>query len=323
MIQTAPERGGSRSLGEVTPSPDSIVSARGVVKRFGAAQALDGLDLTVAAGEVVGFLGPNGSGKSTMIRILLGLLRHDAGEVTVFGRDPHRDAVAIHRRLAYVPGDVTLWPTLTGGECIDLLLSVRGVADPAATARDALIERFALDPAKKADTYSKGNRQKVAIIAALAAPAELLVFDEPTSGLDPLMTRAFIEAVGERADAGTAVLMSSHLLGEVEQLAGTVTIIRDGATVRSGPLTELRHLRRSRVRFTAAAGAADRLGRLPGVHDLQLSAVGTAEEVTCTVEADRIGALTAALAEIGPSALSIEPPSLEELFLHTYSDVRR
>ncbi|MFT3659983.1 MAG: ABC transporter ATP-binding protein [Gordonia sp. (in: high G+C Gram-positive bacteria)] len=297
-----------------------VIDAHGLVKRYGRFTALDGLDLTVHAGETVGFLGPNGAGKSTTIRVLLGLLRYDGGSVTVFGADPHRDAVAVHRRLAYVPGDVTLWPNLTGGECIDLLLSARGVADPAATRRDELVERFDLDPRKKSDAYSKGNRQKVAIIAALAAPADLLILDEPTSGLDPLMNRAFIDSVREHAEQGAAVLMSSHSLADVEQLCSTVTIVKAGRTVRSGSLSDLRHLRRSRVTATVPSDAAPTLERLAGIHDLTVEDAGGADEVSFTVEAEHLGELTAALAAVSPTALSIEPPSLEELFLHTYSD---
>ncbi|GAC57532.1 putative ABC transporter ATP-binding protein [Gordonia hirsuta DSM 44140 = NBRC 16056] len=301
-----------------------MIEVSGLVKHFGKFVAVDGLDLRVPAGAITGFLGPNGSGKSTVIRVLLGLLRYDAGTVRVFGGEPRRDAVQIHRRLAYVPGDVALWPQLTGGECIDLLLSVRGVADSASTRRDELIERFALDPTKKTDAYSKGNRQKVAIIAALAAPCDLLLLDEPTSGLDPVMTRMFIEEVRARAEDGAAVLMSSHLLAEVEQLCTTVTLIAEGRTVQAGTLDQLRHLRRSRVVATVPAAARQRLAATDWVHDLQTAPVRQARiEARFTVDADHLGRVAGLLADLAPRTLSIEPPSLEELFLHTYSAAAR
>ncbi len=223
-----------------------MIEVRGLVKRFGPVRALDGLDLAVRRGEVHGFLGPNGAGKSTTLRALLGLLRSDGGTASVFGLDPWRDGVAIHRRLAYVPGDVALWPNLSGGETIDLLLRMRG-ADPRAGRREELLERFRLDPTRRGRAYSKGNRQKVALVAALAADVDLLVLDEPTSGLDPLMEQVFAACVAERVAAGTTVLLSSHILSEVERLADRVTIIREGRTVESGSLAELRHLRRSRL----------------------------------------------------------------------------
>ena len=244
------------------------IEVRGLVKTFGSARALDGLDLEVEAGEVHGFLGPNGAGKSTTIRVLLGLLRTDAGAVRVFGLDPWRDATDIHRRLAYVPGDVSLWPNLSGGETIDLLLRMRGV-DPRTTRRAELLERFELDPTKKGRAYSKGNRQKVALVAAFAAPVDLLVLDEPTSGLDPLMEQVFNTCLAEHKAAGTTVLLSSHILSEVERLADRVTIIRAGRAVESGTLGELRHLRRNRVR-AEVSGAVPDLRHLDGVHDVEV-----------------------------------------------------
>ena len=212
----------------------STISASGLVKRFGDVTALAGLDLEVAQGEVHGFLGPNGAGKSTTIRILLGLLRADGGRVTLLGGDPWHDAVALHRRLAYVPGEVSLWPNLSGGEVIDLLGRMRGGVD--GKRRAELLERFELDPSKKCRSYSKGNRQKVALVAALAADVELLLMDEPTSGLDPLMEALFQEVVREIAAEGRTVLLSSHVLAQVEALAGRVTIIRTGRAVASGSL---------------------------------------------------------------------------------------
>src|SRR3954452_10134846 len=245
---------------------NAVISVRDLVKSFGSVRALDGLDLQVRPGEVHGFLGPNGAGKSTTIRALLGLLRVDSGTATVFGQDPWQDAVAIHRRLAYVPGDVALWPNLSGGETIDLLLRMRGV-DPGAGHREELLERFDLDPTKKGRAYSKGNRQKVALVAAFAADVDLLVLDEPTSGLDPLMEQVFNECVAERLERGTTVLLSSHILSEVERLADRVTIIRDGRAVESGTLDELRHLRRSRITATLVR-VPDGLDGVPGVHGL-------------------------------------------------------
>ncbi|MFW0785411.1 ABC transporter ATP-binding protein [Gordonia sp. CPCC 206044] len=294
---------------------DLVIEAEGLVKTFGSFRALDGLDLSVGRGEIAGFLGPNGAGKSTTIRILLGMYRREGGHAAVFGADPAVDAVAIHRRLAYVPGDVNLWPQLSGGECIDLLLSLRGVRRESATRKAELIERFDLDPTKKAATYSKGNRQKVALVAALAADCELLILDEPTSGLDPLMTRQFTECVREVAATGSAVLMSSHILAEVEELCESVTIIRAGKTVQSGPLAELRHLRRSRVTATIAGGGAD-LGTVDGVHDFD----STGDSVTFTVDDAGLAGVTRALAGHDVQALAVEPPSLEELFLHAYGD---
>jgi len=215
-----------------------VIEAVGLQKTFGRFRALDGLDLAVQPGEVHGFLGPNGAGKSTTLRILLGLMRPSGGTARLFGEDPWRCAPRLHRRLAYVPGDVSPWPNLSGGETIDLLLRMRGVSG---TGRKAeLLQRFHLDPTKKGRAYSKGNRQKVALVAAFAVPTELLILDEPTSGLDPLMEQVFDECVAEHKAAGGTVLLSSHILSEVERLADRVTIIRDGRTVETGTLAELR-----------------------------------------------------------------------------------
>src|SRR5713226_4918780 len=244
--------------------PEAITIA-GLTKSFGLTLALDGLDLSVRTGEVHGFLGPNGSGKSTTIRVLLGLLRADAGQVRLLDGDPWRDAVALHRRLAYVPGDVTLWPNLSGGEVIDLLGRLRGGMD--AKRRDSLIERFDLDPAKKARAYSKGNRQKVAVISALASDVELLMLDEPTAGLDPLMEAAFRACITEERGRGRTVLLSSHILSEVEALCDRVTIIRRGRAVESGTLADLRHLTRTSISAELAA-PPEGLDRLPGIHGL-------------------------------------------------------
>ncbi|WP_285777259.1 ABC transporter ATP-binding protein [Microtetraspora sp. NBRC 13810] len=290
----------------------NAISVSGLVKTFGRTRALDGLDLTVRTGEVHGFLGPNGSGKSTTIRVLLGLLRADSGTARLLGGDPWRDATALHRRLAYVPGDVTLWPALSGGETIDLLGRMRGGLDPAR--RAGLIDRFELDPRKKGRAYSKGNRQKVALIAALASDVELLVLDEPTSGLDPLMEAVFQECVREERRAGRTVLLSSHVLGEVEALCDRVSIIRAGRTVESGTLAELRHLTRTSIEAEPST-AAPRLAGLPGVHDVRV----TGDRVSCQVDGDALGAAVRELAATGVRSLVSRPPTLEEMFLRHYT----
>jgi ABC-2 type transport system ATP-binding protein len=291
----------------------AAVEISGLTKSFGAVRALDGLDLTVPSGEVVGFLGPNGAGKSTTIRVLLGLLRADAGTVRLLGADPWDDAVALHRRLAYVPGDVSLWPTLTGGEAIDLLGRLRGGLDP--ERRDDLLARFELDPTKKARTYSKGNRQKVALVAALAADVELLLLDEPTSGLDPLMEAVFNQCIGEARAEGRSVLLSSHILAEVEKLCDRVTIIRNGRTVESGTLAELRHLTRSSVTVVTDRDPAA-LAAHPAVHGLAVAG----DRATFLVDNAELDAVVRSLAELGVRSLVVSPPSLEELFLRHYGD---
>jgi ABC-2 type transport system ATP-binding protein len=293
-------------------SRDGVICVRGLRKSFGTATALDGLDLEVGRGEVHGFLGPNGAGKSTTIRILLGLLRSSGGSASVFGLDPWREAVAIHRRLAYVPGDVALWPNLTGGETIDMLLRMRG-ADPVVSRRRTLLERFQLDPTKKGRAYSKGNRQKVALVAAFAADSELLVLDEPTSGLDPLMEQVFNGCVAEHVAQGATVLLSSHILSEVERLADRVTIIREGRTVESGSLGEMRHLHRSNVR-AELAGAVPDLRGIPDVHDVTVEG----QVVTCSVGESGLAPLMEALTAAGVRSLTSTPPSLEQLFLDAY-----
>jgi ABC-2 type transport system ATP-binding protein len=291
----------------------TAIDVGGLVKTFGATRALDGLDLSVETGEVHGFLGPNGSGKSTTIRVLLGLYRADAGTATLLGGDPWRDAVALHRRLAYVPGDVSLWPNLTGGEAIDLLGRLRGGLDPAR--RDALLERFDLDPTKKARAYSKGNRQKVALVAALASDAELLILDEPTSGLDPLMEAVFQECVEEIKAAGRTVLLSSHILAEVEALCHRVTIIRAGRTVERGTLDDLRHLTRTSI-VVETDEPVPGLAHLDGVHDLHQDGV----DARFSVDTARLDAALQLLTQAGVRSLTSRPPTLEELFLRHYGD---
>ncbi|MEU7609447.1 ABC transporter ATP-binding protein [Micromonospora sp. NPDC049204] len=290
---------------------ETPIAVSGLVKTFGRTRALDGLDLTVRSGEVHGFLGPNGAGKSTTIRALLGLLRTDAGAVRLLGGDPWRDAVALHRRLAYVPGDVTLWPNLSGGEVIDLLGRMRGGLDPARRAE--LLDSFELDPRKKGRAYSKGNRQKVGLVAALASDAELLILDEPTSGLDPLMEEVFQHWVRRTKADGRTVLLSSHILAEVEALCDRVTIIRNGRDVETGTLTELRHLRRTSI-DAELTGPADALGQLDGVHDLRVDG----HRVRFDVENAALDTALRRLTEIGVRSLVSQPPTLEELFLRHY-----
>lgn len=295
----------------------TVIRTSGLTKHYGRVHALDGLDLEVEAGRIHGFLGPNGAGKSTTIRILLGLARATGGEASVFGSHPWRDAVALHRRIAYVPGDVSVWPNLSGGEAIDLMSRLRGAArrDPAYRAeRERLCEAFQFDPRKKGRAYSKGNRQKVALIAAFAVPAELYILDEPTSGLDPLMEVMFRQEIARVRAAGATVLLSSHILSEVEHLCDRVSIIRAGRIVESGTLAELRHLTRTEVSFegTDAAAAAG----LTGAHDV------TTDDgrVRFTVDSDAVAAMLPELARLDVEGLRVNPPSLEELFLRHYGD---
>jgi ABC-2 type transport system ATP-binding protein len=292
--------------------PD-VISTSGLTKNFGSTRALDGLDLSVKAGEVYGFLGPNGSGKTTTIRVLLGLLRADSGDVELLGKDPWRDAVELHRRLAYVPGDVSLWPNLTGGEVIDLFGRLRG--DYNRRRRDELLERFQLDPTKKTGSYSKGNRQKVALVAALASDAELLLLDEPTSGLDPLMEAVFQDCIREVKAQKRTVLLSSHILAEVEALCDRLSIVRLGRTVETGTLDELRHLTRTSINAETvkpAQGLAD----LEGIHDLEVDGA----HVRFEVDTDYLDPAVRRLGELGVRSLVSHPPSLEELFLRHYGD---
>lgn len=293
--------------------PDLVVEVAGVVKRFGRTNVLNGLDLRVRRGEVHAFLGPNGSGKTTTLRILLGLLRANAGSMSVLGLDPWRDTVALHRRLAYVPGDVSLWPNLTGGEVIDLLGRLRGGLDR--HRRADLIDRFELDPRKRSRAYSKGNRQKVALIAALAADVDLYLLDEPTAGLDPLMEAVFKDCISDIRAAGKTVLLSSHILSEAEALSDRVSIIRAGVVVETGSLAELRHLTRTEVTAEVDQVPAD-LASIRGVHDLRVAG----SRVTVQVEPVGMAALMSALSGAGLSSLDSRPPTLEELFLRHYLD---
>ncbi|MBP6996385.1 MAG: ABC transporter ATP-binding protein [Phycicoccus sp.] len=291
----------------------AVIETTDLVKTFGSVRALDGLDLTVAEGEVHGFLGPNGSGKSTTIRVLLGLLRSDSGRAQVLGRSAWHDATELHARLAYVPGDVTLWPNLTGGEIIDLLGRLRGGLNPARRAE--LIERFDLDPTKKGRSYSKGNRQKVALVAALAGDVELLLLDEPTSGLDPLMERVFQDLLRERHAQGVTVLLSSHILSEVEKACSCVSIVRDGRIVDRGTLAELGHLTRTHIEASVTQPVTQaQVAAWHGVHD----PVVTDRQISLSVDQEALGATVAALDQLGIVALTSAPPSLEDLFLAHY-----
>lgn len=284
-----------------------------ISKAFGSTQALDELDLRVEPGQVMGFLGPNGSGKSTAIRVLMGLLRHDSGEVRVLGQDPWTDAVELHRRMAYVPGDVNLWPGLTGGETIDLFGRLGAGLDP--KRRAEMIERFDLDPTKKGRTYSKGNRQKVALIAALAGPADLFIFDEPTSGLDPLMETVFQNTISEILTDGKTVLLSSHILAEVESLCDQVTIIREGRTVETGTLAELRYLTRTAVEATTTRAIAS----IRDAEGVTAFVARGDRHASFSVENANLGAVMTQLAGLGIEAIESQPPTLEELFMRHYA----
>ncbi len=291
-------------------SQDAVIDVIGLTKAYGAFQALKGLDLQVSRGEVHGFLGPNGAGKSTTIRVLLGLLKADGGTVRLLDGDPWQDVVALHRRLAYVPGEVSLWPGMSGGEAIDLLGALRGGLDE--KRRAELIERFELDPTKRARQYSKGNRQKVAIVAALASDVDLLILDEPTSGLDPLMENVFQECVSEAKGRGATVLLSSHILAELETLADRLSIIRDGRIVETGTLSDLRGHTRTSIHAV--------LTRLPSATQLAWFADVRLDghRLTATIDSDHIGEAMAALTPLGLASLTVEPPSLESLFLRLY-----
>ena len=293
----------------------NAIDMRDVVKTFGATRALDGLDLEVATGEVHGFLGPNGAGKSVTIRTLLGLLRHDSGHVEILGGDPWHQAVSLHRRLAYVPGDVNLWPNLSGGEIIDYFARLRGDLD--IPKRDALVERFELDPRKKARTYSKGNRQKVALVTAFASDAELILLDEPTSGLDPLMSTVFEACVEEMANEGRTVLMSSHILAEVEKLCDRVTIIRQGRAVQRGTLEDLRATTRTGI-VVATQRPADGIEQRAGVHAVRRDGARLHFEV----DNDELGPTVEFLASFGVVSLVSSPPTLEQLFMREYAAER-
>lgn len=295
-----------------TPSADrDAIEIRKLTKRFGSVLALDELDMTVRDGEVHGFLGPNGAGKSTTIRTLLGLVKADSGTVRLLGGDPWHDAVELHRQIAYVPGDVTLWPSLTGGETIDLLARMRGGIDE--KRRAELVERFDLDPTKKARTYSKGNRQKVSLISAFSSTARLLLLDEPSSGLDPLMENVFQQCVAEARDGGATVLLSSHILAETEALCDRVTIIRAGRTVESGTLESMRHLSRTSIKAEMTGPPPD-IRRIPGVADVTVEG----NMLRAQVDAGSLGEVIKAIGDAGVRSLISQPPTLEDLFMRHY-----
>ncbi|HKN53213.1 MAG TPA: ABC transporter ATP-binding protein [Amycolatopsis sp.] len=290
---------------------NAAIETKALRKSFGHTRALDGLDLTVETGEVHGFLGPNGAGKTTTLRLLLGLLRADDGEMRLLGGDPWRDAVSLHRRLAYVPGEVSLWPNLTGGEVVDLLGRLRGGLDP--KRRKRYLDLFELDPRVKGRAYSKGNRQKVAVVAALASDVELLLLDEPTAGLDPLMEALFRECISEERSRGRTVLLSSHILAEAEALCDRVSIIRNGRIVDSGSLDELRHLTRTTI-TAQLTGTPDGLAQLTGVHDFSVDG----EHVRMTVDNSALDLVLGLLSRTGVRSITSQPPTLEELFLRHY-----
>lgn len=291
----------------------SVIEVNGVTKKFGQFKALDEISFRVNEGEIFGFIGPNGAGKSTTIRILLGMLKATTGKARLFGMDAWKDAVKIHKRLAYVPGDVNLWPNLTGGEVIDIFLKMSGNANY--KRRDELIERFALDPTKKCRTYSKGNRQKVALVAAFSQDADLYILDEPTSGLDPLMEQIFQQCVLEAKANGKAVFLSSHILSEVEKLCDKVAIIREGKIIEEGTLRELRHLTRSNV-IVQTKEKITGLADLPGVHHLEEKG----GELTFQVDSEHMDVVMKHISPFGIVKLECMPPTLEDLFLRYYGE---
>jgi ABC-2 type transport system ATP-binding protein len=296
----------------MTANLQAPIEIRGLTKNFGSVRALNGLDLTVQEGEVHGFLGPNGAGKSTTIRILLGVVKADGGNVLLLGGDPWTSVVDLHRQIAYVPGDVTLWPSLTGGETIDLLARMRGGIDQ--DLRAELIERFEFDPHKKVRTYSKGNRQKVSLISAFSSRARLLLLDEPTSGLDPLMENVFQQCVAEARGRGVTVLLSSHILAETEALCERVTIIAAGRTVESGSLESMRHLSRTSIKAEMIGDPGD-LTKIKGVEDVSVEG----NTLRAQVDSESLGEVIRVLGDAGVRSLVSQPPSLEELFLRHYS----
>lgn len=290
---------------------DKLVEVKGLQKNFGQFQALKDVFFEVNAGEVLGYIGPNGAGKSTTIRILLGIIRATQGKVQIFGKDVWQDSIEIHKKIAYVPGDVYLWPNLSGGETIDLFLKLHGAINQ--EKRDQLIKKFDLNPKKKVRSYSKGNRQKIALIAALATEAELYIFDEPTSGLDPLMEAVFQEEVKALKAAGKAIILSSHILSEVEKLADRVAVIRKGEIVETGTLDDLRHLTRYQYKVETEQETVG-LKELSSVHDLQIKE----NEATFQADSDAIDEILKTLLLYGVKKLEATPPTLEDLFMRHY-----
>jgi len=294
----------------------SLLKVTDLTKRFGRFTALDGVDLEVNKGEVYGFIGPNGAGKSTTIRVLLGILKATEGEVTIFGKDAWKDAVEIHKRIAYVPGDLNLWPNLTGGEVIDLFVKLRGGNNK--NRREELIRKFDLDPTKKCRTYSKGNRQKVALVAAFSSDSDLYILDEPTSGLDPLMERVFQDCVMEAKEAGKSVLLSSHILSEVERLCDKVGIIRQGKIIESGTLNETRHLTRTSLHVETKQPITD-LNTLKGVHEIEEQE----HALSFQVDTEELDNVMKHITPFGIVKLESAPPTLEDLFMRHYEGVEK
>ncbi len=292
----------------------SIIEVRGLTKRFGRFTALDQVDLTINEGEIYGFIGPNGAGKSTTIRVLLGMLKATAGEVKIFGKDAWKDAVEIHKRIAYVPGEANLWPNLSGGEVIDLFLKMRGNGN--LQKRDELIERYQLDPRKKCRTYSKGNRQKIALISAFASEAEVYILDEPTSGLDPLMEKIFQENVKEAKVAGKSVLLSSHILSEVEKVCDKIAIIREGKIIETGTLSEMRHLTRTQLTIKTKEPVPS-LSEIKGIHN----PVASVDGLTFQVDTEELAEVIRYISSYGVVKLESAPPTLEDLFMRHYQGI--
>lgn len=289
----------------------AIIKMNNIRKKFGKFTALDGIDLEVEKGDIYGFIGPNGAGKTTAIRVLLGILKASSGSATVFDQDVWKDAVQIHKRLAYVAGDVNLWPNLTGGEVIDLFLKLGGSKDR--KRRDDLVEIFQLDPSKKCRTYSKGNRQKVALIAAFASDADLYILDEPTSGLDPLMENIFQKCVRHARDQGKTILLSSHILSEVERLCNKVSIIRQGQIIESGSLDQLRHLTRTRMEVQSKK-PIESLDKIQGIHDLEVRD----RSLYFQVDSEEMDDVIRYISQFGIEKLESYPPTLEDLFMRHY-----
>lgn len=295
---------------------EEVLKIEGLQKKFGKFQALKNITFDVKKGEVFGFIGPNGAGKSTTIRVLLGILRASGGQATIFGDDVWRDAVKIHRKLAYVPGDVYLWPNLTGGEVIDLFLKLNHQKHNAKT--DELIKRFEFDPAKKARTYSKGNRQKVALIAALSTDADFYIFDEPTSGLDPLNEAIFQEYVLDLKHQGKSILLSSHILSEVERMCDRIGIIRKGEIIETGSLAEMRHLMRTMITVQTKESVPE-IAQLDGIHDLKTDD-SKPNYLSFAVDTEKMDQVMQILSAKQIMSLQSTPPTLEDLFLRYYND---
>lgn len=292
----------------------SIIKIENLTKTFGQFKALDDVNLEVTEGEIHGFIGPNGAGKSTTIRVLLGMLKADTGNITIFGKDAWKEAVSIHERVAYVPGDANLWPNLTGGQVIDLFLNMRNSTIDNKR-RDELIEYFELDPTKKCRTYSKGNLQKVLIISALASDADVYILDEPTSGLDPLMERKFQNFLLDLKAQGKTILLSSHILSEVEKLCDHVSIIRKGQIIEAGTLEELRHLTRTNFEVSSSK-KLEGLENIEGVHQVERENSTT----TFQVDTENINDVVQLLSQYEITHLTSAPPRLEDLFIRYYDD---